>query len=295
MKKNLPRNCLLLAAVLFFIVCNVGAASAASESLDEADLWTEVAENIDVAPGDEAPKDSARKWALSIGMNGGFSPDYEGSNNYSFDYSPNIAASWRDTIFYKGKTLGVNLVRQKKLKAGLTISQASGRSEDDNDRLKGLGDVDGSIEAGGFITYRKKPYRFKADVRQDIGSGHEGALVALSSGRNLPFESLPVAVELGATWASANYMSSFFGVDAQQSLDSGLKRHNADAGIKDIKISMTAGYEITTRWRIGGTIVYKRLVGDAADSPIVDDKNQFLAGLSLSYHMGSKILPEELK
>ena len=277
------------------MVCNASATLAASDPLDEAGLWIDTVEDIDEGPGDEAPKDSARKWALSIGVNGGFSPDYEGSNNYSFDYSPNIAASWRDTIFYKGKTLGVNLVRQKKLKAGLTISQASGRNEDDNDRLKGLGDVNGSVEAGGFITYRKKPYRFKADVRQDIGSGHEGALVALSGGRNLPFESLPVSVELGTTWASANYMSSFFGVDAQQSMDSGLKRYNANAGFKDVKISMTAGYKITTRWRVGGTIEYKRLVGDAADSPIVDDKNQFLAGLSLSYHMGSKILPEELQ
>ena len=40
---------------------------------------------------------------------------------------------------------------------------------------------------------------------------------------------------------------------------------------------------------------YKRLVGDAADSPIVDDEDQFLVGLTLSYHMGSKVLARELE
>ena len=183
---------------------------------------------------------------------------------------PNISASWRDTIFYKGKTLGANLIKQKNLKAGLILAKSSGRDEDDNDKLEGLGDVDGSFEAGGFVSYRGKPWRFRAEARQDIDSGHEGALVELSGGATLPFEKPTVFVELGTTWASDDYMDSFFGIDARQSADSGLKR-------------------------IGGLVEYKRLVGDAADSPIVDDKDQFLGGLSLSYHMGSKFLPEDLK
>lgn len=285
----------LLAIALLLTIFFAAVASAAADAMEEAEVWAGVAEDIGEAPGYEDPKDSAREWALSIGITSGFSPDYEGSNDYSFGYGPNISASWRDTIFYKGKTLGVNLIRQKKLKAGVTISKASGRSEDSNDKLEGLGDVDGGVEAGGFVTYRKKPFRFKVDARQDLGSGHEGALVALSCGTNLPLENPLVAFELGTTWASSNYMASFFGVDAQQSLDSGLKRYDAGAGIKDVKVSISAGYAITRRWRVGGTVEYKRLVGDAADSPIVDDKNQFLAGVSLSYHLGSKILPEDLQ
>ena len=133
------------------------------------------------------------------------------------------------------------------------------------------------------------------EARQDADSGHEGALVELSAGTSLPFEKPLVFIALGTTWASDDYMESFFAVDAQQSADSGLKKYDAEAGIKDVSVSMTSGYKITNRWRIGGKLEYKRLVGDAADSPIVDDENQFLAGISLSYHMGSKILPETLQ
>ena len=35
-------------------------------------------------------------------------------------------------------------------------------------------------------------------------------------------------------------------------------------------------------------------IGDAADNPIIDDKDQFLAGIAFSYHRGSRVLPEEL-
>jgi outer membrane scaffolding protein for murein synthesis (MipA/OmpV family) len=254
-----------------------------------------VAEDLDETPGYADPQDSAREWALSIGLSGRLAPDYEGSNDYGFDVGPLLSASWRNTIFFKGRTLGANLIRGENFKAGPILSLTSGRDEDDNDKLEGLGDVDDSVEAGGFVAYRQEPWRLRAEIRQDINSGHDGALLELSGGYTLPFEKLPVVVELGTTLASADYMESFFGVDAQQSADSGLKRYDADAGIKDLKIRMSFGYSITNRWRIGAIAEYKRLVGDAADSPVVDDENQLFAGIGLSYHLGSKILPEELK
>jgi outer membrane scaffolding protein for murein synthesis (MipA/OmpV family) len=261
--------------------------------MDQSDHSAGIAEKGDEITDYEGRKASTRDWALSLGLTIGFAPDYEGSNDYEFNYGPNIEASWKDIIFYKGKTLGANLIRQKKFKAGLILSLTSGRDEDDNDKLEGLGDVDGSTELGGFMSYRTKPYRFRAEIKQDVGSGHEGALAELTGGITLPFVNPVVFLGLGVTWASDDYMESFFGVDSQQSANSGLKRYQADAGIKDIKVKMTAGYKITTRWRVGGLIEYKRLVGDAASSPIVDDKNQVLAGVSLSYNMGSKVLPEE--
>ena len=295
MKKILSKILSLFVTTLLSVVLFAGTTLAADDTPDKAGLWSGVAEKIDEAPGYEDPKDNAREWVLSIGLVSGFSPDYEGSNDYSFGFGPNISASWQNMIFYKGETLGANLIRGKNFKAGPILSFSSGRDEDDNDKLKGLGDVDGSTEVGGFVSYRKRSLRFRAEVRQDIDSGHEGTLVELTGGTVLPFASLLVSCEIGTTWASKDYMESFFGVNGQQSENSGLERYQADAGIKDINVSMKVVYSITNRWRIGGYVEYKRLLGDAADSPIVDDKNQSLAGISLSYHMGSKILPEELQ
>ncbi len=295
MKSALDRFLPLLATVLISTFFFTNVALAGGDAMEEAELWADVSEEINEAPVYEDTKDADRKWAISIGVAAGVAPDYEGSNDYGFGFGPNISASWRDTIFYKGKSLGANLIRKENFKAGVILAKASGRNEDDNDKLEGLGDVDGGIEAGGFISYKNKPWRFKAEARQEVDSGHEGALVELSIGTNLPFTKPLVFVELGTTWASDDYMESFFGIDTQQSANSGLDRHNADAGFKDVNLSISVGYPITNRWRLGATMEYKRLLGDAADSPIVDDKNQFVAGIGFSYHMGSKYLPEELK
>ena len=295
MKSALDRFLPLLATVLISTFFFTNVALAGGDAMEEAELWADVSEEINEAPVYEDTKDADRKWAISIGVAAGVAPDYEGSNDYGFGFGPNISASWRDTIFYKGKSLGANLIRKENFKAGVILAKASGRNEDDNDKLEGLGDVDGGIEAGGFISYKNKPWRFKAEARQEVDSGHEGALVELSVGTELPFTKPLVFVELGTTWASDDYMESFFGIDTQQSANSGLDRHNADAGFKDVNLSISVGYPITNRWRLGATMEYKRLLGDAADSPIVDDKNQFVAGIGFSYHMGSKYLPEELK
>ena len=295
MKKVFQRLPLFLVAILFITPVFTGTASAELVDSDEIEIWAEVAEDIDEAPGSEDPKDSKREWTLRIGFAGGVSPEYEGSDDYGFGTGPNFAGSWRKTLFFKGKTLGANIIREKNFKIGPILSWTSGRDEDDDDNLEGLGDVDSSIEAGGFISYRHKPMRFRLEARQDVNSGHEGALVELSGGTSLPFNKPLVFVELGTTWASDDYMESFFGIDAKQSANSGYKRYKAEAGIKDVKVSMTAGYKLSTRWRIGGKLEYKRLVGDAADSPIIDDKNQYLAGFGLTYHMGSKVIPEELQ
>ncbi len=278
MQNTLHKILPLLAAALISTLCFANVASAGSDAMDEAELWAGISEEINEAPDSEDDKAGERKWTLKIGLGGGVSPDYEGSNDYEFGFGPNITAAWRNTIFYKGKSLGVNIIRQKNLKAGLIAARAAKRKEDDNDKLEGLGDIDGGLEVGGFVSYKNKPWRFKAEARQEVDSGHEGALVELSVGTDLPFTKPLAFIELGTTWASDDYMESFFSVDSKQSANSGLDKYNADAGIKDVNISISTGYPITDRWRIGAMVEYKRLLGDAADSPVVDDKNQFVAG-----------------
>jgi len=294
MQNFLHRILPLLLAVLISTLCFANV-SAAGETMDEAELWADISEEINEAPVYDDAEADKRKWSLSIGLGGGVSPDYEGSNDYGFGFGPNISATWRNTIFYRGKSLGVNIIRQKNLKAGLIAARAAKRKEDDNDKLEGLGDVDGGIEVGGFVSYKNNSWRYMAEGRQEVDSGHEGALLELSVGKNLPLATPLVFVELGTTLASDDYMESFFGVDSQQSANSGLKKYNAGAGIKDVNLSISAGYPLTDRWRVAVMVEYKRLLGDAADSPIVDDKNQFVAGLGLTYRMGSKFRADELE
>ncbi len=46
---------------------------------------------------------------------------------------------------------------------------------------------------------------------------------------------------------------------------------------------MTASLDLNDRWSLMLMGRYSRLIGDAADSPVIETENQFYGGLGLSY------------
>ena len=81
-------------------------------------------------------------------------------------------------------------------------------------------------------------------------------------------------------------MSTFFGVRSRDSAQSGLAAFDADAGFRDVRLTLGVVVPITEHWLVGAGVMFMRLVGDAADSPIVDDAgspNQISGGLGAAY------------
>jgi outer membrane protein len=81
-------------------------------------------------------------------------------------------------------------------------------------------------------------------------------------------------------------MDTYFGIDRADSNRSGLKKYNADSGIKDVGFVVPVTFSPFEHWSFMGAMGYKRLVGDAEDSPVVDkegEANQFLAGAFVIY------------
>ena len=81
-------------------------------------------------------------------------------------------------------------------------------------------------------------------------------------------------------------METFYGITTGQALRSGLRQHDADAGFRDVFVNLASGYKFSEHWTLIVQAQYRRLVGDAADSPIVDDEgspNSLVGGLGLSY------------
>ncbi len=96
-----------------------------------------------------------------------------------------------------------------------------------------------------------------------------------------PLMSLTATV--GASYADADYMDAYFSVTPAQSAASsaGLPAYEADAGIKDAFFGVTTDVPLSRDWSLKLSGRYSRLVGDAADSPIVENENQFYGGASL--------------
>jgi outer membrane scaffolding protein for murein synthesis (MipA/OmpV family) len=221
-------------------------------------------------------------------------PDYEGSDEYKLSPIPDVEVNYRDIVVLRTMSLSVDLFKATGFvgsyhgwTGGPRLKYGTGRDQDDNDALRGLGDVDGSMEAGGFLGYRIGGWSAELAVLQDVGDGHEGLTAELAGGYRMPLsDRLSASLRGSLTYADESYMQSFFGISAAQSLRSGYAPYEAGAGLKDAGLTLGLAYKLTDNWSVNGFVGYKRLLADAADSPIVDDAgsaNQFRTGLTLSY------------
>src|SRR5688572_16375192 len=127
-------------------------------------------------PGAQTVK---KDWDIRLGAGAQFQPDYEGSDDYEVSPVPLVMINYRDLVFLRGPMLGANLFTWQgprdsdKLQIGPLVRYQFGRDEDDNDDLRGMGDIDAAVEVGGFINYGIGPWSAGLTVFQDVSSAHD--------------------------------------------------------------------------------------------------------------------------
>jgi outer membrane scaffolding protein for murein synthesis (MipA/OmpV family) len=236
-------------------------------------------------------EDSA--WEVSLGAGALYNPDYDGSDEYEVDPLPLIAINYRDFIMLRGPALMVDVFQlsgsklAENLSFGALVKYDLGREANDNPILRHLPDIDGGAEAGLFAEYELGPVTFELSAVQDTGSRHEGAVAefAIAYGHMLASR-LRGQVEASVAWADDDYTQSYFGVAAAQAQASGLREFAAEGGLKDAGVSASLHYLLNEHWRITGRLAYRRLLGDAADGPLVEDygsQNQASGAVVVSY------------
>lgn len=226
---------------------------------------------------------------IDLGVAGAVAPAYEGAKVYKLQPGPAISLTWGETLKVSNGTAQVALIQLPWLKAGPLAAYRPGRKEDDSHRLKGLGDIDDAFDLGAFARFEFGGWSTEISARQDV-SGDGGALVDIGAGYALPVsESITLSAGVDATWASDDYMASNFGITRRQAARSRYDQYKAEAGFKDVGVSLGARYALTERWAVTAGANYSRLLGDAADSPIVKDggsANQFVGFLAVTYRFG---------
>lgn len=224
-------------------------------------------------------------------------PDYEGSDDYTFAGAPLIQYKFTPTSRYfqlVGNKAYVNLLNNENWELGPLGIYRLGRDDVDDDIVKLMRDVDDSFELGLFVGYAKKfdnnprhRMNIHLDVSQDVTDGHDGLVAQLAGVYWQPLSrAFDIGLRANVTYASDDYMSSFFDVSASDAAASGLRRFDADGGFKDMGIAVLGMFHFSQSWHVVGGVQYKALFGDASDSPVVDDRgddNQFFVGLSLLY------------
>ena len=229
-----------------------------------------------------------------IGFGIGGAPEYPGADEYTAGAAPVARYSWGNRyIDLQGNYVALNLVDDARWNAGPAALLRFGR-KDPEDRVVGrLDDVDRSLDLGAFVSYvhanpdePRDRWVVSADIVQDVTGAHSGATVSAALRKWFPAGDYAlVGLSLGSSYGSGEYMDTYFSVTPKGAAASGLAAFKAGSGVRDVSVTATFVQPISRTWVVGAGAMYTRLLGDAADTPITDDRgspDQLIFGLGIA-------------
>jgi len=231
-----------------------------------------------------------------VGVGVGAYPDYLGSSDYNVGAAPFGRLSLGGARFVRlmANEIRLNLLDHPNWQLGPVGLWRFGRNDVDNPVVDKVHHIDDSFSVGLFGSY---VWRDPREVRTTAGVGawalgdvsdvDNGWTAGLNAFATRPVAKM-VTLAGGAafTYGSGNYMDEYFGVTPADSLASGLPVYVPGSGVRDVRGWAVAMLHLSRQWHLGAGAMYMRLMGDAADSPLVSDegsKNQWVYGMGALY------------
>jgi outer membrane protein len=229
-------------------------------------------------------------WIVTLKGNLKVGPSYPGADDYSVFGYPSLSFRRVGTVerfSAPDDGLSLSFLEESAFRIGAVGRFQGGRYLQDDRRLFGLRKVDWAVEPGIFVEYWPLEFlRARAELRHGI-NGHEGFVADLG---------LDVVQRFGAVTLSAGprlalgdneFTRTYFGVTpVEAALNGQVTAYRPSGGITSVGATAAVSYDWSPQWSTTAFATYRRLVGDAADSPIVErfgSENQLGLGLSLSY------------
>ncbi len=238
------------------------------------------------AAQDEEPSDN---WILTLGAGARVDPKYPGADEYGFD-PMGIFGLRREGAPLpvetpdEGSGFGF-LSDESAFDFGPALQLQGKRQEEDVGAP--VGDVGFTVEVGAFAqVFVSDNLRLRVEGRRGIG-GHDGWVGDLSADFVLRDRDTYVfTIGPRARLSDDRFQNAYFGVTPAVAAATGLPAFDAGSGFHAVGVAAGLTYMLDRSWGIYGFAGYDRLIGDAADSPIVrafGSRDQFSAGLGLSY------------
>ena len=177
------------------------------------------------------------------------------------------------------------LIDRSDLKLGVGLRIDSGRKASKSVDLAGFDDIKRTVRGRVYALYALDPHWSVAGtVSQDLLGRQGGALASTDLGYRLPLGPRTVATfGVGATWADAQNMRTYYGVSAAAAARSGLPVYRPAAGLLDLHAGTGLTTAFTPRWigfaSLGGT----RLRSEAAASPLTRNASSVALSIGLAY------------
>ncbi len=223
-------------------------------------------------------------------------PDYLGSDDYTLAIGPTgrLGLGGERFMQLSGPLLTSNLIDHPQVQIGPALRFRRGRDDVEDDVVDRMADIDATFEAGLLIGFKyvnpsNRRQRFRAGVTftHDVGGEHEGFVIDVFARAWGPLgKRFDLGLGAGITFADDDYMATYFSVNASDAARSGLPIFAAEGGVRDFRVFPVLVMHLSQHWHLAAGIRYSRLLSDAEDSPLVDDRgsaDQLAAGVGVIY------------
>lgn len=216
-----------------------------------------------------------RSLSFDGGIGATFGPDYMGADDYGT--SPWIILRNGQINDATGEKQGLSILP--------SLDYHGKRDAGDHDDLTGMDDISAAGELGVRLNYVMGGVTGYGAVRKGLG-GHHGVTGELGARfRNQPQDKLTLTTAAELRFGNGEFTDTYFGVSEGESLSSGYAPYDAGGGIYAARLSVEARYEFLPDTLLMGRFTYSRLLGDAADSPIVHESNQPTFSIGVARHL----------
>lgn len=228
-------------------------------------------------------------WGIGLGLGIEYESAYEGSDEFEVEIDPAGGVQWRTgkhILFWAGEEIGWRVLATNSWLFQASLGYEEGREEGDSEdgRLDGLGE---SSSGGEFVLETRyalaEDWRFFLDGR--IATGAIGTLGIIGAGTCLACQPDGTGWELGAvvTFHNSELANRDFGIDAQQSIDSGLPETELDSGYRSFGFNINYRNYLNEKWQIFGEALYEGFGSDVSDSPISREDYEAEIGVGFIY------------
>jgi outer membrane scaffolding protein for murein synthesis (MipA/OmpV family) len=242
-------------------------------------------------PSSSSPQTTPGKGdSMSLGLGVAYVPEYAGSDKSRVVPLPIFERTFDNGAFIS-TTRGVGFQTQVEgigLSAALTYG--GGRADHKknafygSDALKGMGDIDGAVQAVLGASYQVGSVGLSLSTTQNLAHREHGATYTF--GGSVPLyttASDQVGLGLSAVYGDDKHMQTYYGVTAAQASRTAFKAYTAKAGFENVTAAVSWNHVIDKNWSAHSAVGFTRLSGDAADSPLTKRKTTPMLMTGFSY------------
>ena len=230
-------------------------------------------------------------WSLTLGASGYFAPEYEGADKMVFRAVPLVSFGRTGTVTRfssRNDNISIGLYDNGTFRAGLTGKILFGRDDGDSDDLIGLDPVRWGGELGVFAEVHPTDWlRIRGELRQGIRT-HDALMGDVAA--DAFYDVTPTIRVSGGprmTFGSQDYFDTYYGVNAAESVASGLAPYDpSGGGLVSVGVGGAVTWQATDKITASLFGEYERLQSEAADSSLVRQRgsaDQFTIGVSSTY------------